>query len=369
MLERRAAGIRGGDRRGRRGRKYRGQRRAPAPGELAARADALCRPGQPPDGPRQAFGEPQPHPDRGQDEQQREAEIDEAELEQHPPARRFELLVEADGLARVVEQAEDLAVHVTADIEIAVDIGRQRNEGAELVHRPVLDQHRLAIGGAPDLLLARFLEVEEIAALAARLQVAEAVDHIGLAQAALDQGLALRQQLPEIGIRDEEVLPLGAFKVVRQRVGVGDEVAAVFLLIGLGGLERGAHHAAHPVREPAFETDIHRQTGEDRDQDRRHQRDAGKDPCQPQVQSRARRFRPPRGDHLREAREDERPEQQEVDQVGQKDQPQRVGIGPLPQGAEDDEGRQRQERAENDEAERQHVLEAPLPAQAVEPLP
>ena len=51
-----------------------------------ARADPLRRPRQPPDGPRQPFGEPKPHPDRRQHQEERKAKVDEAEFEQHPPA-------------------------------------------------------------------------------------------------------------------------------------------------------------------------------------------------------------------------------------------------------------------------------------------
>ena len=92
--------------------------RSPCPTRSAAA-------GQPPDRPRQPLGEPEPHPHRGEDHHQREAEIDQRELEEEPPAVRLELLVEPHRLLGLVEQAQDLAVDLAADVEEVVGEGRE----------------------------------------------------------------------------------------------------------------------------------------------------------------------------------------------------------------------------------------------------
>jgi hypothetical protein len=59
-----------------------------------------------------------------------EAEVDQRELEDEPAAVALELVVERDGLGGLVEQAEDLAVDLAADVEEAVgelvEVGRAR---------------------------------------------------------------------------------------------------------------------------------------------------------------------------------------------------------------------------------------------------
>ena len=86
--------------------------------------DPLGGAGEPPDRPRQPLGEPEPHPHRGEDHHEREAEVDQRELEEQPPAVGLELLVEPHRLLGLVEQAQDLPVDVAADVEEVVGEGR-----------------------------------------------------------------------------------------------------------------------------------------------------------------------------------------------------------------------------------------------------
>ena len=57
-----------------------------------ARSDPLRRAGQAPHRARKALGEPQPQPDRGEDEDHGETDIEQPELEQHPAPIAFALL-------------------------------------------------------------------------------------------------------------------------------------------------------------------------------------------------------------------------------------------------------------------------------------
>ena len=79
-----------------------------------------------------------------EDHHQREAEIDQRELEEQPPAVRLELLVEPHRLLGLVEQAQDLAVDLAADVEEVVGEGVELQQRPELVVLPVLDDHDLA---------------------------------------------------------------------------------------------------------------------------------------------------------------------------------------------------------------------------------
>jgi hypothetical protein len=153
----------------------------------------------------QPLGEPQAEPDRAEDHHQREAEIDQRELEDEPAAVAFELVVERDGLGGLVEERQDLAVDLPADVEEAVGEGAELVERAELVVRPVLDDDDLARAGAVDLLRARRDEVEEIGALAAGAQPGVAVDDVGLGQGALHLQLAEGEVFAQLPAREQRV--------------------------------------------------------------------------------------------------------------------------------------------------------------------
>ena len=114
--------------------------------------DPLGGAGEPADRPRQPLGEPEPHPDRGEDHHEREAEVDQRELEEQPPAVGLELLVEPHRLLRLVEQAQDLPVDVAADVEEVVGEGRELQQRPELVVLPVLDDDDLAGARPGDVL-------------------------------------------------------------------------------------------------------------------------------------------------------------------------------------------------------------------------
>ncbi len=330
--------------------------------EVAA-ADPLRRPREPPHRPRQPLGEPQAQPDRGKDQDHRKAEIEQAELEHEPPALALELGIEPRRLGGVVEKPQDAAVHRAADVEIAVDIVRQRQQRAVLGVVDILDQDDTAILRGGHVGLARALEVEQVGAFAARPDLAGAVDDIALLQPALDQPLALRQKLSQLAIVDEEVLLPRRGQESGQRAGIDLEIVALILAVGFGGGERGADHAANPVGEPALETHVHRQPGKDRHRHRGDQRDQREHPGQPQVQPRARRFRPPRRDHPRDGAGHQRRHHQHVDEVAQQHEAELQRRRALVERSQHPEGQERENRPEDDKSEGGEILRPTRPRQ------
>ncbi len=97
--------------------------------------------------------------------------------------------------------------------------------------------------------------------------------------------MALSQQQPQLAIVQHRVLPRGLGQRSGQQFGVIGQVAAMFVLIGFGRRQRGRDHLLHPVRKPALKADVDRQSGKQRNQHRRHQRNGGKDPHKPHVQA------------------------------------------------------------------------------------
>lgn len=170
----------------------------------------------------------------------------------------------------------------------------QLNQRPEFVDVPIFDHHDLALGRARDILGVGFFVVEQIGSVAAHANVAAAVDHEGFAQPALDLVLRLLQRLSKLRVSQKAVRLFRQVQIGGERIGVLHKPLTVLLLISLRGLEAVAHHPTHPVGKPAFQTHVHGENGEDRDQHRRNQRDDREHPGQPQVEPRPRRFRPAR---------------------------------------------------------------------------
>ena len=236
-------------------------------------ADALGRRGEPADGPRQALGEPQAGPHRPEDDDEGEADVDEGELEEQPPAVGLELLVEPHRRLGVVEEAQDLPVDVAADVEEMIGEGREPEQRPELVVLPVLDDDGLAVPGALDVAGGRGRVPEQVAALAAGPELAVAVDDVGLGQRPLHLELAPGQQVAELAADEERVALLLVVEEVAELAGVALEGAAVLVLVGLRRGERVRDDVADAVREPALEAEVQGDGREDRDEDRRDQRD------------------------------------------------------------------------------------------------
>ena len=189
---------------------------------------------------------------------------------------------------------------------------------------------------------------EEIAALAARAQLAVAVDDVGLGQRPLHLQLAAGQEVAQLRRRQAAGCAPSASsrKSASVRASVCS-VTAVLLLVGLRRGHRVGHHVVHPVGEPALEPEVQRDRGEDRDQDRRDQRDRGEEAHQPHVQLRAGRLAPPRGDHLGDALRDEGRDDQRVDEVGEQHRAKHLAAAEplhLAQDREGGDGQQRPER-------------------------
>ena len=321
-----------------------------------------CR-GQPPDRPAEPFREPQTQPDRPCNQQQRKGQIQQRKFKQHPAAGLFQPLVFAHRGAGVVQQPQQAAVHVAGHIKIPVHQPVQPHQRAEFVVLPVLDQQdAVAVHGA-ELVLRRLFIPEAIAAVAAGADVAGGVDDVSLAQAALDQGLRLGQQAAQRAVVKEGRGTAGVVQHPRQQSGVRGQVAAVFVLIRLGRRQRGRDHLLHPAGKPAFKPDVDGQPGKQRHQHRRHQRQRGKDAHQPHMQPRAGGGGLARGQDRRHPPAHHPGQQQDIDQVGQQDQPQPGAVGLSRQRPHDHIGRHRQHRPQHGKRQRRRVLHTPLSAQ------
>ena len=315
-----------------------------------ARTHPLGRAGEAADGPRQPFGEPQSQPDRREDEEDREAEVEEPELEHEAPAFRLELLVEAYGLLRVVEQREDFAVHGARKVEESVAQRIEATEHPELVVVPVLEDNGSG-GRRGDLLRRGALEVEQVGPLAPGLDLSRAIDHERLAQPALDQALSLREDLAQLAVR-KSFGACGGAEELRERVGVLDQRRTLLALVRLGGGQRRSDDVAHPVREPALKPDVDGDPREDRHRHRWHERDEAEDPGQLQVQLGAGRLRPPRRNGAHDLLEHQRGDRDRIDEIGQQDEAERRRVAAPVQRPEDGERRCDQDRREKHEAKR-----------------
>jgi hypothetical protein len=125
----------------------------------------------------------------------------------------------------------------------------------------------------------------------------------------------------------------------------------VFLLIGDGGVNRVAKRARDAIREPPLQAHIHRDRREDRDQNGRDQGNDGEDTGQPQMQTRSRRPGPPRRNDPGHFAQHQGRDDQDIDHVDQQDQSQPRLVGQLCKRAQDEKGHQRQDRAQNDQAQ------------------
>ena len=267
-------------------------------------------------------------------------------------------------LPGVIEQREDIAVHVPGHVEIAIDKGIEPHEGAEFIGGPILDHGHLFFGGALDVGRGGRVEIEQVGPVAARADLGGAVDQIGFAQAPLDLALAFAQNL---AVARRDPLTAGAVDAPGERQRIRDQVFALLQFIGLRRGERTAHHAAHPLGKPPLKTEIHGQHGKDRHRDRRDQRHQRENTRQPQVQPRSRRLGPPRRDEPCHLAEDKCRNEQDIDQIGQEDQPQRGAVRPLPQRPEHKIGRQRQNRPQHHQPEGGKIANASHPPQTAKP--
>ena len=253
-----------------------------------ALAHALRGTGQLPHRARQPLGKPQAKPDRGQHHDDRKAQIQQAKLEQHPATLGFKLAVKPHGLLRFIQQREDFAIHLAADVKIAIRIGIKAEKRTKLVLQAILDQHQLAIVGARDIGRIGTFEIEQIARFAARPDIAQPVDDKGLFQATLDAALALAQDLAQIAIGLQQRGAPVKVQEIGQRHGIGRQIIAVLLAIGDSRIHRIAQGARNAVRKPALKPHVHGDRGKNGHKDRRHQRHDGEHAGQPQMQPRAR---------------------------------------------------------------------------------
>ena len=325
------------------------------------RPHALRRTGQTPDGAGQAFGEPQAQPDGGEDEDHSKTDVKKAEFKQYPAPFAFQLLVQAHGLLGVVQKVQDFPVDVAADIQIPVQIGGQRDQGAEFIVVPVVDQQEPGGGGPIDLIRRGLFEIKQIAALAPGFDLSCPVDDIGFFQPALDLALPRGQKLTDHRVGDQEVALLGGIQEPGQGAGVFFQILAVFLFIGPRGGQRRSDNLPDAIGKPALKPDVDGQNRKDGDGYRGDQRHDGKDAGQPKVQPRSRRFRPTRRDHARHPLQHQRRHDQHVDKVSQQHQTERARSRALLQGTKNQEGGQHKNRPKENKPQGRCILQSPLP--------
>ncbi|OIQ76560.1 hypothetical protein GALL_417550 [mine drainage metagenome] len=200
-----------------------------------AGADPLRGTRQTPNGARKALGKPEAQPYRREDEDQRKAQIEQPELEQQATALALKLLIQVDGLLGFIQQFQYLAIHDARNVEIAIDIRGQRDQRAQLVIIPIIDQNRLALLRFCNVRGGGCRVIEKVRAFAARADHALAIDHISTPQAALNLCLTVGQKLAQIAVTNEEISVMSPIEKLREGVRIHRQIVAMFALVGLRG--------------------------------------------------------------------------------------------------------------------------------------
>ena len=141
---------------------------------------------------------------------------------------------------------------------------------------------------------------------------------------------------------------------------VAGQIGAVFLFIGLRRLKRAAKDIAHPLGKPAFKANIDRQNRKDGHKDCWDQSQQDKHACQPQVKSGTGGLCIPRRHHACDPPRHEGRDNQHIDKVSQKYDPQRRLRPALIQRPQHDISQGCQDRAQGNKAKSGGILNAPL---------
>ena len=229
----------------------------------------------------QPLRKPQPQPDRRQDQDQRKRDVEQAKVEQQPPAIRLQLLIEPRGFLGFIQQRQNIAVHIPAYVQIAVGEGPHWDKGAEFVVGPVVDQHKPVALGKGDVLWRRCFVVKEVRPVPARADLGRAINEIGLTQAALDLPLAFAKKF---AVAERNALQPRVVHAAREAQGICPQVGALLALVGFGCGERVFDHTPHPIGKPSLKAYIDRKPGKHRNADCRDQRHKRKYAGQAQVQ-------------------------------------------------------------------------------------
>ena len=143
-------------------------------------------------------------------------------------------MVQPHGFPRFIQQPQKRAVDRPGHLQKPVGEGIQPDKGAELVVLPVFDDDGFTQIGRRNLLGIGSFKIKKVGVIPACLNLTFAVDDIGLAQAALDLGLYIGQDLPQLAIVDHDVgLPLLVQKG-RKLIGILGQIALMFIPVCLG---------------------------------------------------------------------------------------------------------------------------------------
>ena len=202
-----------------------------------APAHALRGPRKPADRPRQTFGKPQAQPNRRKNENDRKTKIQQSEFEQQPPAFGFQLMVQPHGFPRFIQQPQKRTVDRPGHLQKPVGECIQPDQGAEFVVLPVFDDDGFAQIGRRNLLGIGRFEVKKVGIIPACLDETVSVDHEGFTQAALDLGLDIGQDHPQVAVADHVVgLPLQVQKG-RKLISILGQIALMFIPVRLCRLQ------------------------------------------------------------------------------------------------------------------------------------
>ena len=97
------------------------------------RADALCRPGQPPDRARQSFRKPQPQPDCRQNQNNSKAQVNDRIFKQPFAPLCLLLLIKPRRFLCVIQQGQQIAIHHPADVQEPIQPGIQPHQSAHFI--------------------------------------------------------------------------------------------------------------------------------------------------------------------------------------------------------------------------------------------
>ena len=241
------------------------------PGAEVARADPLGGEDQLADRPGQVVGEGEADPDGSQQKHERDHDEDQGEGDLEIGTLALQFLVKTRGVIGGVDMREHPRIDQPPDVEVRVGKAVEAQQRAH----PVLGVGRhdddLAVLGLLERPIGNLrVEVEQQAIPGPSEDPPGAVEHDSLGQRA-HAHLGGQGLVEAIGVEDQRYAP--AVEVLRHGQGVGADRPAVLLQVGLGHHEGFLDRGAHPVAEPALQSEIEQQNREGRDHDGRRDRD------------------------------------------------------------------------------------------------
>ena len=192
------------------------------------------------------------------------------------------MLVQPHVFLGFIQQGQYLAVHIAADVKQPVCRRSQTDQATKLVVGPVFDHFDRVACGLCNLSGTRLFEIEQIGAITASPDFSSAINQVCLAQSALNASLPFSQNFAVGCIYAGK---LGLIDLPRKRLGIFCQITALLVLVRDRSRQRGAHNFPYAVGKPAFQPDIDRQPGKDRNGYGRDKSQKRKGTGKPQMQA------------------------------------------------------------------------------------